>query len=404
MKASANTGEGPPPKNAWPWIFAVGLAAVTGFFLGRSDIGQVDSLPSPGAPEKAVTSAPIPSSSLGSVRPQAVVNSPVVTTSAVSEKRWSALRAEPDTPERDRALAVEIETLAHSDPVRALALAQAEPSWRLRDLLRNAALRGWAALAPASAGEWVLRLRPEERRSAVEAVLEGAAAAPEEAIRLGARLCETDPMSATEYGQMTVAALGRSGNYVAAARFAASQGASQGVLLTTAYAQWAERDPDGALGMLRTINDPDLRRSAFEGLTNGWAGADPAGLAEHAQQLALKEDRSAALSLALSRWVERDPIAATTWIKANDPGSDADDGISSVANLSSLVETNPETALQWSDLIMDPQKRTLARQSILARWAARDPIGARHFAESLSIPEERAAAIAALGISNPDSN
>ncbi len=361
----------------------IAIAGVAGFFIGRHPLFESGTHDRSGA---ARGETPVRSASVrapAKSRSETVAASKDGAFAAVWTERWRALQLERDTPARDRMLCAELEALARTDPAHAMALAQAEPNWRLRDLLRAAALRGWAATAPAAAGDWVLALQPENRRPAIAAVLEGAAGEGEAAAQLGTRFCAADPVSAADYAQMTISSLGQAGAFDAAARFAANvDGGAQPWLLTSAYAQWAERNPQDALAALGKIADETARRSAFEGLVNGWASANPAEAADYAESLAPGVERTAAFSAALSQWVERDSSAATAWIERHDPGRDADDGIASVANLPTLVESHPETALQWANLIADPTKRGLARESILSRWAARDPAGAKRYTDA----------------------
>src|SRR5690606_13855618 len=100
-----------------------------------------------------------------------------------------------------------LEELARTDPQRALAFAQNQADWRLREILRDASLRGWASVAPDAAGDWALGVRLEDRRAVVGAVLQGASVDPDGTVQLALRLCAADPEPAGDYGHAAIAAL-----------------------------------------------------------------------------------------------------------------------------------------------------------------------------------------------------
>ena len=70
--------------------------------------------------------------------------------------RWQHWSAAPRTPENEREMAAFLTELATRDHERALALALAEGNLRLREILCNAVLRGWAACSPDDASSWAL--------------------------------------------------------------------------------------------------------------------------------------------------------------------------------------------------------------------------------------------------------
>src|SRR6185436_9907075 len=72
------------------------------------------------------------------------------------DERWREKKARPVCPASTRDRAKLLEELARTDPQRALKIALAEPNWLVRDQLRDAALRGWAAVKPDDAAEWAM--------------------------------------------------------------------------------------------------------------------------------------------------------------------------------------------------------------------------------------------------------
>lgn len=316
------------------------------------------------------------------------------------EDRWQQTTRQTGSPARARQLATLLEELARTDPKRALELAAMERNWELHSKLRDAALRGWGATAPDSAADWAMALPlPGERMRCVEAVLTGAAERPDDAVRVGLRLCAADRNTAGPYGHALVNALiGKQGAFEAATRFAQSAGMvdMQAVLLESAYRQWADHQPQQALQDLAQIADPKIRHAAYEGVLSGWASSNPAQLAHYAQALPAGEDRSRTFGAALFHWVEKDPVGATEWIGRYDPSPDLDPGVAAVATLPTLVSGQPQLAMDWAGSITDPSLRAMTKKNVFGDWARNDPAAARKFAEALGNPDERESLLAII--------
>lgn len=318
--------------------------------------------------------------------------------SAVSDRKeeeaaWQHLNQEPACPSRDRSLEAMLEKLARTDPQRALALAMAEGNWLLRDKLRNAALRGWGAVAPDAAADWSMaKSELGERMYCVEAVLTGAVEHPDEAVRVALRLCAIDPVPAGNYGHAVINALiDKAGSYEAATRFAlaANMIDRQSYLVDSAFYQWAQHQPELAAAKLNEIADPKVRSSVMKGVVEGWADADAKSLATFAQTMAEGEDRTQFMSIALQQWAGKNPEATLQWINQFDPHPDFDKGIAAVSLGDTLLANRPADAIELTEYIADPAKRTLTRDNAFWRWALRDPSGARKYAESVQNPEYR---------------
>ena len=310
------------------------------------------------------------------------------------DARWRELAARPVGAARARARQALLEELARTDPALALDLAGSEANWLARDALRDAALRGWASVAPDDAADWAME-QPVlgERMKCVSAVLAGAVAQPAEAMRVGLRLCAADPEPAGTYGHMLINALvDRAGDFETAIRFAtcAKMVDRQSFLLDSAFYQWARHDPDRAFSQLSSITDPAVRESALKGLVEGRSDFDPQSFADFAQKLPAGDDRTQALSISLQRWADKDPQAALQWINRADPDPDLDPGVAALATSSTLVAARPEIALELTDSICDSTKRTLTKSRVFFEWALRDRDAARRYAESVEHPETRA--------------
>lgn len=359
------------------------LLATLGYVLGRNASSLAQVKPS-SISEPSATSARSKSGVEGKVGAGENGESPLWS------ERWQSSWKRGSSPARTRELTALIEELAKTDAQRALALAREGADWRLRDLLRNAALRGWASVAPQLAGDWALQLRLEDRRSAMEAVLQGAAKNPPAAVELALRVCQADPEPAGDYGHYTIAALVEAGAFREAVRFGGEVGVERfPFLVKSAYFQWGRNQPDQAYQALQTIADPVLRSKVQAEVISAWAWADAQGLAAHALSLPAGDARSEALAEALPRWVEKDPVAAAEWINRFDVGKDFDPGIAAMANMQTLITRQPATALGLAGNISDGATRAHTLRAVFRQWATNDLAAARQYIASTTNPADR---------------
>ena len=405
-----STHTGAPPRRLSPraTVAAGLLALLLGALVGRFTAPPTPSAiaPSP-ADGRALAPRPALASSDASPGPAldpATANAaPSSSSLAPWADRWQNTLALASTPARTRALSALLEELARTDPHRAISLAQGQPDWRLRELLRDASLRGWASVAPDAAGDWALGVRIEDRRAVVGAVLQGAAAAPDATVGLALRLCAADPEPAGDYGHAAIAALVEAGAFAHAADFGAAMGTENyAFLFQSAYFQWARQRPAEALAAAEKITDPQLAALARGQAITGWSWADAAGLANHALTLPPGAERSQALAEALPLWLERYPEQAATWIQENENGSEFDAGLAALANQQSFLKSRPDAALDLATGISDPAKRTETLRSVFGQWAARDPRAARAYLERTTHPPDRQTLAAVLTDIFPD--
>lgn len=299
-----------------------------------------------------------------------------------SGKSWDEVHARPATLTRNDLLVAMIETLAVSDPARALGLAQAEPNRLLRDRLMQSVLRGWGRSSPTHAGQWALALvDPAAREAALKSVFAGAVAGgPDAAIDVGKILMAQNVGEPLAYGGHLLDALCDAGYFEAAAQFAATGDANQRTFwLQQAYSKWASFQPERAAEAAATIEDPGVRALALHGVIGGWADANPAGAVQFATQLPNDGEKSALISQSLLRWTKTDLKAASDWINNHELGTAMDQGISSVANEDYI---KPDVALSWAESVVNPKLRSETLASVLRRWATTDLAAAKQYAET----------------------
>ncbi len=316
---------------------------------------------------------------------------------SATRRRESGATARP--PARAKKFLATIEEIAATDQARAFALAAAEPNWRLRTLLRNAALRGWASVAPAEAAAFALTLPDHERRDAVAALFLGASNHPESAARVAANLCAQDPGLAEDHGRALIDALAEVGAFSVLARFAASDASGHsGDWLSATFGKWAEQQPAAAQLALDSLPTPAARQAAFQGLVLGWSMAEPRELANYAAGLPAGENRSLAMQQALAQWMTHEPEAVAKWVMHFDPGPEFDLSAATVATTPRLVMQQPAVALGWAQSILEPALRESTLTMLARQWAGRDRASAQRLIEQAAglSPEDRSVLLAGL--------
>jgi hypothetical protein len=305
--------------------------------------------------------------------------------------RWRAALARRNSPSRDREMAALIKELARTDHTHALELAAAEKNWRVRDLLRDAALHGWASVAPDEAGDYAVSLPPQDRRAAVAAVFRGTADTPDETTRQALRLCQADPGPAGDYGHAAIEALAEAGAFAEAVKFGQQIGAEKfPFLMKSAFFQWARSQPREALAGCDQLEDSALRSAARNEVISGWAWAEPKALAEYGLKVESADDRKGALNAALPLWMEREPEVAINWINSHNSGPEFDAGVAAAANLQSFIVNQPNTAMDLATRVSDPTLRKQTMRTVFRQWALADLPAARSYAANRKEAAERA--------------
>lgn len=374
---------------AWstPTVLALCLVVgIGGIYIGRISMRGAALLPpshtkdplAQSAPSRSMEASPAPTEISSAPPPQ----TPALAAN-VTETSLQSLWEQPRTPERDREIAAALEILARRDPKKAMALAMAQQNWPLREMLLNAALKGWATVAPDDAASYVLTVAEDQRGFAATAVLSALSHDAPAAIRLASRFCAEDPAHAAEYGHNLINSLTEIGDFAAAQSFALSQGTPeqrQSWINSTFY-RWAQHQPAQALAAARQIDDQMLRSEASGGVISGWAFAEPSSLADYAARLPSGTDRAQMLNQALPEWVRRDPVSALKWMEHFEPSADFDAASAAIANLSPLLNQRPQEALSWGSSIVDANLRAETLRSVVDQWAQRDSAAARSYVE-----------------------
>ncbi len=322
------------------------------------------------------------------------------------EPKSAEIVADSESPDRPsgRELKRRVEAMrawAVRDPQAALASAKREKNGYIREQLLQAAIHGWAGVAPDKALAWAKSQPVGVRFDLISVAIQGAAETdPAAAIDLATSVMTEDPSTVNRYALDLVQSLVEVGEYEVALRFVLPGSPEWEARLSTCYRSWALHSPEEALAAAHQLDDPALKSVAVQNVVASWSVTDPTQALAYVESLAPGEQRREGYTAALQQLAARDPSAALQWIDAHPPSADTRDVAHAVAILPML---SVQSALGWTDLIGDPAMRTSAREHVVYRWAAEDPRAARHFVETSPTlsPEERVRLTLQLSSANP---
>ena len=381
------------------------LTAVLGYYVGKF---------SDGGPKVIVSAKNLLSDSAATVAPSDLHKTSLPTDESSSsaekvespEDIFNRLLTQPATPVRNSELIDALEKLAEQNPLRAIELARSEMNLRLRKQLLDAAFLGWGKTGAKDAAAWILA-QPEtalDHNTAITAVLKGAVQNPDAAIQLTQWLSQQNPQQSREYGDALIYSLGQNGNYQRAADFAVlADDDIRTELLSAAYGNWANYQPQNAAASALGISDADARRSALDAVIGGWGQIDPKGLADFAMNnLSDGDQKTHALSDALVIWAGNNAVDAANWINQFSPASEFDQGEAAIATQQDVMK-QPEVALRWAQIITDPNLRSRTIVAIIETWSLSDSSAALNFSQTSTdlLPEDRAQVFSKL---SPQSN
>jgi hypothetical protein len=362
-------------------ILFIGFVATLSFLAGRHSVSGPVELPSQtsgSAASETMTNVKIPA-------PVTQTDIPASESAAAkndlrwNEQKWNDLCAQPHTPAGNALLADMLEKLASQDPDRAMKMAQANGNLKLKELLVQSALHGWARTSPTNAANWALALTDANgREQALSSIFAGAVAAdPALALQVGKFVLAANPDEASGYGSRLIDALCAAGDFSEASQMAAGGDAqTRAAWAGEAYSKWSEMQPDQAAQAAAAITDPDARNEALHGVVGGWAETDPAALVQFVTQLPADTSRDSLMNQSLERWARVDAKSAADWINSQPPGAGLDQGAAAVATTQSLP---PETAAEWAEYVTDPQLRSQTLVTVLRNWITVDAPAAQNY-------------------------
>jgi hypothetical protein len=383
-----------PPSNANPasdaarirWLSGLVSLSIGGVMawlivLSRQPAGSIPETPS-------VSTAPASKSAA----------LPIATADQNWDERWRQWLVRLSATGQEVELAAEFEALILENPARALASARRETDAARRTSLIQMILLLWAESDPAAAAAQARALPDEERALGVAAVLAGVSNQTEVAVRLATEFCRDDPALASEHGYALIAALGRTGEFRAAIRFAvgaeaAVEGEDQNKWLKAAFAQWAAQNPAAAMAAIQELPGGGPRFEALDAIATNRVLTDPAGLAAALRNLPVGPDRSLVLGQTLRAWVNSDAKTAADWLNQLEPSLELDAGAAAVATSaqSHTLNQRPEVALSWAESIVSAELRSRTLVAVVQKWAMHDLLAAQHYVQTSTdlLPADR---------------
>ncbi len=287
--------------------------------------------------------------------------------------------------------------LAESDPSRALALAGRERFLVDQQLMKLAAIEGWARQDASAAMAAALGFESGEREAAIKAALTGAARDPSAALSAMGLLRADERVSDQVLLRAQLAmvgALSGEGHFQAAVDFAREEADTRNrdALLKSGFAQWSRYEPESAVLAAMELEDRSAREEVYSVVTSAWSGVDPAGLAGFAAQLPEGKERSLAMTRALQQWVAFAPTEAADWLDGRGPAKELDVGVLALATHPYLAERSPEVAVSWAESLWDSNLRADTLAIVVKQWAATDRQSAIDYVRStpeLGLPERQ---------------
>lgn len=161
------------------------------------------------------------------------------------------------------------------------------------------------------------------------------------------------------------------------------------------------------LGKAAEMEDENLRRTLYQGISSQWAMMDPEGAADWAVGLPdadraqvaqsvgsslmmsskpekgadlmvsaaqTEQEKAQAYSSAVAQWVHRDANAAGAWLGKQPQGPELDQARSTFA--SSIAGRDPESAMAWAKTITDGGQRQGAVSQVYQQWYRADAAAA----------------------------
>jgi hypothetical protein len=180
--------------------------------------------------------------------------------------------------------------------------------------------------------------------------------------------------------------------------------------ITSTAAAWLTwESPQEGLKVAESLSFPETRQDARQSVIDTWATFDRTAairaalahpewkvdLGDVVRDWAHKEPDVATLftfqnnmgerrRIAMHRWVERDPQAASDWVARVPPGQNREDAIAMMAE--GAMRNDPAGALRWAMTLQDPGRRQRLMDSGFRGWSGRSLTDATSWLANSSLP------------------
>lgn len=152
-------------------------------------------------------------------------------------------------------------------------------------------------------------------------------------------------------------------------------GPKQRAVYAAVAKSWMLRDPAGAVGWLRTLNDPAVLLAAVRAVRWEWSESDPAGAAAFATGLGSGPAFDSLVPQVARRWASLDPLSAAKWVLSLGESAAAVDATSPV--FTELARYHPGEVRQLLATVpAGGKRREAAFSGIMDIMSRSDPEGA----------------------------
>jgi hypothetical protein len=312
----------------------------------------------------------------------------------------------------------ELEQLARTDPLAALATVDAEFDGNERLSMVAVVIGIWAETRPNEAADWlssaVERLVNDE---AVQSLIQSwVLSAPDAAAQWVGSLDPSQRAGAAEL----LATLWAADDGAAATRWAAaaSADADLGVTFHIALEAWIEADPQAARRQLDRLgdpaitleahrvfgaltatmdaaaawdcvsglNEPSIRNAAALAVVESLADVQPAKTAVVVRNESDEFLRAEMTRALIAKWAYSDLRNASKWLESLPTGSSREAGIATIAE--QLESSDPKTSLAWAMRLVSQDERLKAVESAFFQLAENDLEAARSWVRQTDLPDD----------------
>jgi hypothetical protein len=248
------------------------------------------------------------------------------------------------------------ENLAGADPAAAAEWARQLPDARLRQDALQRSFDRWSAHDPGAAAAWAVALPADPaRQDYLERIAAGWAASDSQAAVLWVNGLPAGPEHE-----------------------AALKGLCNGMAIN---------DPVQAAAFVAKLPAGEVQSQTVAEVVHFWANTDPKAAAQWVAAFPEGEARSQAASALLDSWVTwvGDPASAAQWLQGLPAGLSRDRAAQ--AFVGATGTRRPDLAAPWVSAFTDEAERNQQMETLGRRWLALDPVAARQWLQTTSLPE-----------------
>ena len=279
-------------------------------------------------------------------------------------------------PDTEKSIQAALLQLAAIDPVAAIDYALGMESRRAGEAAVGAILNNWAARDTAAAYAWCkehMAERPQLVSTALQSIFSNMAKTdPDAALRALWELPQQNMRNSDLRAVVAEMSANDQQDRLLQYYNTLPDTASRAQLAAALVDQWAVYYPDKAAAWVSGLTDPEVRRSATLELISKWAYDNPAQAVQWVAGLPQDENWSAGAGRLVEVWARQSPDKAANWLLGQSPpAARLDQAVQSLVG--AVMNSNPEGAMAWAEVIVDTRRRHSQIQRVGSIWMRQDP-------------------------------